>query len=42
MIEALDPNFHQKKKAAEDLEFIFEPNSQVGSLPYHQDGNMDL
>lgn len=42
MIEALDPNFQHKKKAAEELEFIFDPKMQSGSLPYHQDGNMEL
>jgi len=42
MIDRLDPNYNNKKKAMKDVDFIFDPKSQQGETPYHQDGNMEL
>ncbi len=42
MIDRLDPNYNNKKKAMKDVDFIFDPKSQKGETPYHQEGNMEL
>jgi len=42
MIDRLDPNYNNKKKAMKDVDFIFDPKSQKGETPYHQDGNMEF
>ena len=42
MIEALDPNYHNKKNAIKDVEFIFDENSGKDNANYHEEGNMDL
>lgn len=42
MIDRLDPNYNNKKKAMKDVDFIFDPKSQKGETPYHQEGNMEF